>query len=168
MEYLSIHQCVGKHTFAVHGGADAADTACGIDLADLAVARLLHGISFIPSQQLDQQIVQEVRSGAHQNILRIHLKPPEAGQMVGDRLPQFPNALIGHGQQQLFPVVQHHLPLQLRPHREGKTDGTAAGEIQQRRRLRGGDRDGCLLPGQALQILHKVANLFPGGDVALA
>ena len=63
MQHLGFLQCIGYDTLAVHRYTDARHTAGGIDLADLAVARLLHGVHLVPTQKLDQQVVQKVGAG---------------------------------------------------------------------------------------------------------
>ena len=65
----------GNDPLPVHPGGNAAHAAGGVDQADLVIARFLHGIDLVPAQKLDQQIIQEIRPRAHQNILRAHLHP---------------------------------------------------------------------------------------------
>ena len=74
---------------------------------------------------------------------------------------------MGQGLQQLLAVVQHHLPLELHPDGEGEMAGAGAGQVQHRFFFR---RPGLQRqdPGsRTLHRLHKVAHLFPGGDIAL-
>ena len=167
VQHLGILQGGRDHTPVIHLCGHAADTAYGINFPYFAVTRLFHRIGLVPAQKLDQQIIKEVRSRAHQNMFRVHAHTPEGRQMVGNGLAQLPDTPVGQGQQQLFSQVQHHLSLQARPHREGKPLRTASGEVDI---LRGR----CLLPGldrgrglaQSIHSFHEIANLFHRADIA--
>ena len=163
MEDPDALQGIGAHAPAVHADVDAADAAHPVDIADLAVARILHAVGQVPAQELDQDIIEEVGAGAHQDVLRVHGHAPEVRQMAGDGGPELRDARIGHGQQQLFAVVQDHLPLEPAPDREGEP-------LRLRGRLGGLDRRrrrslGRLGPGHGL---HEVAHLLLGAQVPLA
>ncbi len=127
MENSGIFQAVRPDTGAVQGSADRLNTAGGIDFSDLAVARLLHRIEPVPAQQLDQQVIQKVGSRTDENVFRVHMHAPEGGQMFRNGGFQLRDAGARHGQQQLFAVIQHDLPLQLHPDGEGKLLCAAAG-----------------------------------------
>ena len=77
VEHLSLLQTFRDHPQAVQIGADAPDTAGGVNFPDFAVARLLHGVDFLPTQQLNQQIVEKIRSRPQDDILRVNPHPPE-------------------------------------------------------------------------------------------
>ena len=167
VKHIRRFQAVRNHTLVIHGGADTDHAAGGVDLPDFAVTRLLHCIDFVPAQQLDQQIIQKVRSGADEDIFRIHMHTPEGCQMVRNGLPKFRDALIGQRCKKLFSVVQHDLPLEPGPDGEGEMLRTGAGQIQHRFFFRRFFRSRHWLPAEgAFHRLHEVAHLFPGTDIA--
>ena len=162
VQHPGVPQGIGAHSEFVHRGGEAGDSAGGVDAADFPVARVLHSVNPVPAQQLDQQIIKEVRPRADEDVLRIHGHPPEGGQVLRDSRAQLRHPFVGQGQQKLFAVVQDHLPLEAAPHREGEA-------LHLSRRGRGG---GGSLGGRSRRepavFLHEVAHLFPGADVALA
>ena len=83
----------------IHGNADTAYTASGIDLPDFSVTGILYSVDFFPPQQLDQQIVKKVRSRADEDMIGVYAHGTERVKMVSDGLPQGGNALVGQGQQ---------------------------------------------------------------------
>ena len=164
-----MYQAVRANALAVHGRADAPDTAGGVDLADFAVARFLHGIGFVPAQKLDQQVIQEVRSRADEDVFRVNMHPTEGGQVTRNGLAQLRDSLVGQGQQQFFAVIQHDLPLEAGPDGKGELLGAVGSEIQQEFPFGfrfPGFRSG-LGPGVAFHRFHKIAYLFLGADIAL-
>ena len=167
MQHLRVLKPVQPDAFVIHGDADAGHTAGGIDPVDLSVPRILHRVSFVPTQQLDQQIVEKVGAGADENVVGIHIHGPEGVKMIRDGLPQGGDALIMQGQQQLFTVIQHHFPLQLAPDGEGKFLRAAAGQVQHRRSgllLRCGGKGRGVDRGLG-DILHEIADFFRGADI---
>ena len=111
MQHVGAAETLREDAPVVHGGADGFHAPGGIDFPDFPVARLLHGIDFLPPQELNQKIVQKVRSRADQDVLRIHPHSPEGRQMPGNGLPQLRDAPVGQGREKRFPKVQHDLPL---------------------------------------------------------
>ena len=57
------------------------DTAGGVDLADLVVARLFAGIKAVPAQKLDQQVVKKIRAALEKE--NISIKP--VSEIVAER-----------------------------------------------------------------------------------
>ena len=167
VEHRCVFQRIRPDTLHIHGGADAGNTAGGIDFSDFSVTRLFHRVDPIPAEKLDQQIVKKVSTGADEDVFRIHMHTPEGGQMIGDGLPQLRNAPVGNGQQQFFTVIQHHFPLEFAPNREGEPDGAVAGKVQQGNILRivSGSGRGNLCRGDSVHGFHEVADFFPGADV---
>ena len=89
--------------------------------------------------------------------------------MPGDGSAQLRNSPVGQGAQKGLAVVQHHLPLKLHPHGKGEALGAVFRQIQQPigAALRRSRRFRRYLPGSPLHLLHKVAHLLPGIQVAL-
>ena len=84
---------------AVHGHRDTFHTAGLINPGDFAVPRVFHRVDFVPAQELDEKIVQKVRSRADDKLIRMDLHPPESRQMLGDGQPQFRTSLGRQGEQ---------------------------------------------------------------------
>ena len=120
VQNLHILQLLRNDAPLIHGNMDAGDAAGLINIADFPVARVLHAVTQISAQQLDEDIIKEIRAGPYQNVLRVHGHAPEGGQMGGDGSAQLRDAVAGDGQQQLLAVVQHYLPLEAAPDGEGK------------------------------------------------
>ena len=161
MQHVGAAEALREDAPVVHGGADSFYAPGGIDFPDFPVAWLLHGIDFLPPQELNQKIVQKVRSRADQDVLRIHPHAPKGRQMSGNGLPQLRDAPVGQGCEKRFPKVQHHLPLQARPDGEGKLLRAVGGQVEQTGRvlLRAAHRGGGHR-GAALHRLHEIAHLL--------
>ena len=99
VQHVRFFEGFHRYALCVQPGAESGDTAGGVDLADFAVARLLHGVALVPAQKLDQKIVKKVRARADKDVLRVYLHPPKVRQMGGNGLPQFRDAPVGQGQQ---------------------------------------------------------------------
>ena len=132
-----------------------------VDAADLAVPRILHGIALLPAQQLDQQRVQRLRPGPHDDLPGRHRHPPELVQIIRDGLPQLQRTGGGCRPQQMGVLLQNGLSQQLRPRGKGKVfgGGGVGDEIHKPlalRRLVDGLRHGGRRGGQRLVDPHHV------------
>ena len=167
MQHIRPLKSGGNHALGIHGGGNGFCPGGLINPADFAVARLLQGVAPVLPQQLGHQIVEKIGACPDDNLGRVHLHSPKIRKMPGDGLPQLQAALAGQGAQQRMAVGLQHLPLAAAPHGEGKLGRHIGGQIQQRH-LRGfrhcGQGNGR---GAHLHRLHKIAHLFPGGNVAL-
>ena len=169
MEDIRVLQPLGNHAQFVHGGADTGDPAGGVDFADFAIARLLHGVDFFPAQKLHEKVIQEVCSRANKNVLRVHPHSPKVRKVPGNGLPQLRHPPVWQRQQQGLSVVQHNLPLEPHPHGEGKLLRSVGGQIQQPPLLLC-RRDG--FPGRfggrrTLHRFHEVAHLLLRAQIPL-
>ena len=162
MQHVGAAETLRDNAPVVHRGADGLNAPGGIDFPDFPVARLLHGIDFLPPQELNQKIVQKVRSRADQDVLRIHPHSPEGRQMSGNGLPQLRDAPVGQGREKRLAEVQHDLPLQARPDGKGELLRAVGGQVKKimgvflRMPRRGGGHRGA-----ALHRLHEIAHLLP-------
>ena len=162
MQHVGAAETLRENAPVVHGGADGLNAPGGVNFPDFPVPRLLHGVDLLPPQQLDQKIVQKVRSRADQDVLRIHPHSPKGRQMSGNGLPQLRDAPVGQGCEKRFPKVQHHFPLQARPNGEGKLLRAVGGQVEKAWRVllrppcRGGGHRGAVL-----HRLHEIAHLLP-------
>ena len=77
MQHPRISQAVRPDAGCIHGHAQAGYASGGVDLPDFAIARVLYGIDLILTQQLQQQIVQKVRSRAQQDVFRVYVHAPK-------------------------------------------------------------------------------------------
>ena len=169
MEDIGRPKPLGNHALRIHGSADTADPAGGVDPADFAVARLLHGVDFLPAQKLHEKVIQKVRSRADEDVFRLHPHPPKIRQVIRNGLPQLSYPPVGQRQQQGLPVVQHDLPLQFHPHGEGKLLRAVGGQVKNPLLfLGGGEVFAFPFRGRrTLHRLHKVAHLFLGAQIPL-
>ena len=88
--------------------------------------------------------------------------------MLSDGLAQFRNAPVGHGKQQLFAQIQHDLPLQTAPDREGEFVCRAAGQIHLKTAAgRHGKRRVRRCFRETFRFLYEIANLFNASDIPL-
>ena len=162
MQHVGAAETLRENAPVVHGGADGLNAPGGVDLPDFPVSRLLHGVDLLPPQQLDQKIVQKVRSRADQDVLRIHPHSPEGRQMSGNGLPQLRDAPVGQGREKRLAEVQHDLPLQARPDGKGELLRAVGGQVKKagcvlfRVQRRGGGHRVA-----ALHRLHEIAHLLP-------
>ena len=97
------------HAPVVQGHGPAHGAALAVHLADLGIARVLHGEHRLRTQQLCQQKIQIFRAGAHHDLLRGHGHALVVPQIVGNGLPQSVQALVGHGAQQGFAALTEDL-----------------------------------------------------------
>ena len=161
MQHVGAAEALREDAPVVHGGADGLNAPGGVNFPDFSISRLLHGVDLLPPQQLNQKIVQKVRSRADQDVLRIHPHSPEGRQMSGNGLPQLRDAPVGQGREKRFSKVQHDLPLQARPDGEGKLLRAVGGQVEKagcvllRAAHRGGGHRGA-----ALHRLHEIAHLL--------
>ena len=93
MQNPGFSQLLGQHPPGIHSRADAGHPSGGVDFVDFSVARLLQGVDHIPPQQLDQKVIQKVRSGTDEDVLRIYRHSPKGRKMGGDGLPQLRDSL---------------------------------------------------------------------------
>ena len=74
MQNSGTAQTVGADACAVQRHPHTADAACGVDLADLAVAGVFHRVGLVPAEELDQQI----RANAYKLMSRQSLAAAQA------------------------------------------------------------------------------------------
>ena len=74
--------------------------------------RFFHSINQIPSQKLNEQIIQEVRSCTDEDMVGRNTHAPKRTQMLCNGLPQTGMTLIGQRAQQFLTQIQHHAALQ--------------------------------------------------------
>ena len=164
-------QCRHRQAPAVQRDVGHLRLIAAVDAGDLAVARVLHGVTLVPPQQLHQHAVQQLRAGADDDLARVHRHAPKLPEIGGDGATQLRRALRRHGVQQARPLLQNGLAHQPRPHGEGeilRRDGIGhkvhlPARLRQRRKL-----SRCLLSRQRpLHGADVVAPLFPAADVPL-
>ena len=169
VEHLGGADVSDPQSLVVHGNGAAPDPSGSIDLPDLSVARVLYAVDLVLAQQLHEQVIQEVRPSAYQDVFRVHPEPPEIGEIPGNGLPQGRGPPGIHGGQKVLAVVQDHFPLEPGPDGEGKLAGAVAGEVRQRGRflllLAERQRGGSRL--RDLHRLHKESPALGRGNVAL-
>lgn len=102
---LMFLQFVNNDPAFIHRNMIAGHMMSGIDLIDLIVARIFHGIFLVKAQKLDQQPVQIFRSGSDNDLLRFNVQIAVALQVVCDRLTQFQDASTGRIRHQLFLIL---------------------------------------------------------------
>ena len=144
-----------------------------INSGNLAVAGILHSVALVPAQKLDQQMIQQLRPGAHNDLLRIHLHPPKLLQISRNGPPQLRGPVVRRRPQQLLVLLQEGLAHKPGPNGEGEVRRIhgPGGEIQKPSLL---PFPSCLrrprrLPAlrRALHLRHKVAAALPCVDIPL-
>ena len=91
-----------------------------VDGGDLTVSGLLYGIALVPAQKLDQQIIQQLRACANDDLLRVHLHGTKLPEIPGDGHTQLRCAVIGGGTQQLLILLQNGLAHEPGPNGKGE------------------------------------------------
>ena len=108
------------HSAAVHGDIPQRHLISLINAADLAVSRILYGVAFVPSQQLDQQIIQRFRPRPHNNLPRRYRHSPKLVQILRDGPPQLRGAGGRRWPQEIGILLQYGLTHQLGPCGKGE------------------------------------------------
>ena len=109
--------------FPVHSQVTDADPARPVDLGDLGIAGIFHGIDPLPSQKLQDQAVEIFRTGAHNDLAGIRMHASEFQKMACDGFPQAPDPSAGSPFHQLPALVRNDAPHGPGPGGEGKELG---------------------------------------------
>ena len=172
MQHLGLPQPVDPDSIPIQRHRQAGHPGSLVDLPDLPIARILHPVTLVPAQKLNQQIIQKVRARSHQNLIRRDGHGAESIQIIRNGLAEHIGASRRHRPQKLRSVVQKHLPLKLGP--DGKGKGLRRQVVG--RKIRLPDRPWGLRQlqsppvGRSLPLLHrfhKVTHLLLGADVSL-
>ena len=102
---VMLFQFVNDDPTFIHGNVIAGHLMSGIDLIDLVVARIFHGIFFVKAQKLDQQPVQILRSGTDNDLLRFNVQIAISLQVICDRLTQFQDSPTRRIRHKLFLIL---------------------------------------------------------------
>lgn len=141
-----------------------------VNLGDLAVAGILHGIVLLKTEKLQQKAVQILGSGTDNDLFRGDSHIPEFFQMLCDGLTEREDAAAGRIGQQLLLVMSQKLSGDFSPDGEGEMlgSGLVTGKIGEVAGVSGGKlnifRGKNRLPGRGhgLYICDKEA-LFGNG-----
>ena len=114
-------QLFGDDPPLVHGDVVDGHVVLLIDLAQPLVAGVLHGVSPVPAQELDQHPIEILRPRPHHDLLRGDGHPPELVEVVGNGLAELADAPGGGvGEQGGLVLGGGHVPQELHPDGEGE------------------------------------------------
>ena len=68
-----------------------------VNFRNFAVSGVLHGVALLPAQQLDQQRIQKLRTGADDDLAAVHVHATELAQIVADGPAQLLRPVVGGG-----------------------------------------------------------------------
>lgn len=132
-------QLIHPDSLAVHAYIAEGSAVHLVDLRDLSIAGVLHSVTALPAEKLDQHVIEILRASAHHDAAGIGLQSPKLAQVSGDGLAQLQHAVVGDRLQQFRPTRRDLCAGELGPDREGKLGGLqmVGGEVHLIDRLRG-------------------------------
>ena len=68
---------------------------CVIDLPQLVVSRRFDGVDFVPAEQIDDEAIEIFRTGADDNLFRVHLNAAVARKVLPDCVAQLDQPRVG-------------------------------------------------------------------------